>query len=94
MQLVKWINEKDCWSGIKSNSFGSTIIDKEFDKYIQLIVWNATRIMEKMNNDKPKNILPIRRARCKQPNDDVSNERRQALIDLIMKTNSIRCAAK
>ena len=93
MQLVKWINEKDCCSGIKSNSFGSTIIDKEFDKYIQLIDWNATRIMEKIN-DKPKKILPIRRARCKQPNDDVSNERRQALIDLIMKTNSIRCAAK
>lgn len=49
--------------------------------------------MEKIN-DKPKKVLPIRRARCKAPNDDVSNQRRQDLIDLIMKTNSIRCAAK
>ena len=34
-----------------------------------------------------------KRKRKKAPNDDVSNERRQALLSLILKTNSIRQAA-
>ena len=34
-----------------------------------------------------------KRKRNKYPNDDVSNERRQALLELILKTNSIRQAA-
>ena len=79
--------------GLSQIVLAQLLLIRNLIKYIQLIDWNATRIMEKIN-DKPKKVLPIRRARCKQPNDDVSNERRQALIDLIMKTNSIRCAAK
>ena len=35
----------------------------------------------------------LKRKRNKFPNDDVSNERRQALLELILKTNSIRQAA-
>ena len=34
-----------------------------------------------------------KRQRRKSPNDDVSNERRQQLLELILKTNSIRRAA-
>ena len=34
-----------------------------------------------------------KRSRRKSPNDDVSNERRQQLLELIIKTNSIRRAA-
>ena len=39
----------------------------------------------------PKEIT--KRRRRKSPNDDVCNERRQQLLDLIKKTNSIRRAA-
>ena len=34
-----------------------------------------------------------KRQRRKSPNDDVCNERRQQLLELILKTNSIRRAA-
>ena len=34
-----------------------------------------------------------KRSRRKSPNDDVCNERRQQLLELILKTNSIRRAA-
>lgn len=34
-----------------------------------------------------------KRQRRKSPNDDISNERRQQLLELILKTNSIRRAA-
>ena len=35
----------------------------------------------------------MKRSRRKNPNDDISNERRQELLELILKTNSIRRAA-
>lgn len=43
----------------------------------------------------PKQVpkLISKRSRRKSPNDDVSNERRQQLLELILKTNSIRRAA-
>ena len=35
----------------------------------------------------------MKRSRRKNPNDDICNERRQELLELILKTNSIRRAA-
>lgn len=42
---------------------------------------------------KSSKAIQKQRKRRKSPNDDISNERRQKLLDLILKSNSIRRAA-